>query len=196
MTARFTVIKLGGSLLETGQLHQMLRHIATLRGERIVVVPGGSVFADAVRTAQTLAGFDDRLAHRLALDAMGHMADVCTALHASFRAVATMTAFDQVIADRFVPVWKPMDIKTESAVLESWAVTSDSLALWLATALDAARVVLIKSVDPAPETSVVDLSRLGMVDEAFSSFAAKFAGTVEVLGPARWHQIAATEGVQ
>jgi aspartokinase-like uncharacterized kinase len=196
MSARFTVIKIGGSLLETGQLHQILCRIAECRVERPVVVPGGSVFADAVRAAQTLSGFEDRLAHRLALEAMGHMADVIEALHPDFRGTTTITDFDRMIAARLIPVWKPIEFAASTEVPQSWAVTSDSLALWLATMLDAAHVVLLKSIDPAPEMSVVDLSRSGMVDQAFPSFAARFSGTVEVLGPARWHHIAATEGIE
>ncbi|OZA05848.1 MAG: uridylate kinase, partial [Methylophilaceae bacterium 17-44-8] len=44
------VIKLGGSLLGTDELQQWLSCIAEYGDGRVVIVPGGGVFADTVRT--------------------------------------------------------------------------------------------------------------------------------------------------
>lgn len=63
------VLKLGGSLASSGGLAACLGALAALRGE-IVVVPGGGVFADAVRAAQPRFGFSDRAAHHMAILAM------------------------------------------------------------------------------------------------------------------------------
>src|SRR4051812_7801139 len=63
------VLKLGGSLASSGGLTACLAALGRLRGE-IVVVPGGGVFADAVRAAQPRFGFSDRAAHRMAILAM------------------------------------------------------------------------------------------------------------------------------
>ena len=73
------VVKIGGSLLGSPRLKGLVKVVTTARSARIVVVPGGGLFADAVRQAQALAGFDDRLAHRLALDAMDHLGEILAA---------------------------------------------------------------------------------------------------------------------
>jgi hypothetical protein len=52
-------------------------------------------------------------------------------------------------------------------------VTSESLAAWLASALTAQRLVLIKHCVQAPD----------LVDAAFPHFAARFGGAVVVAGP-------------
>src|SRR5437763_974004 len=64
-----TVIKLGGSHAFAPHLAHWLDAIGHCAG-RIVVVPGGGPFADAVRDAQPRMGFDDSAAHRMALLAM------------------------------------------------------------------------------------------------------------------------------
>ena len=64
------VVKLGGSLQSFPGLRDWVRLIAEQGGGRVVLVPGGGQFADAVRAAQRTAGFDDRTAHGMALFAM------------------------------------------------------------------------------------------------------------------------------
>src|SRR5262245_51683374 len=64
-----TVIKLGGSFAFSADLADWIAAIAGCAG-RVVIVPGGGPFADAVRAAQAQMGFDDCAAHRMALLAM------------------------------------------------------------------------------------------------------------------------------
>ncbi len=82
-----------------------------------------------------------------------------------------------------VPVWSPWPMLRNHGDLEaSWDVTSDSLALWLAQTLRAARVVLIKSRPPEPGAT-------DLVDRAFPRFRAAFAGIVEIAGPDDLHLV-------
>jgi aspartokinase-like uncharacterized kinase len=53
---------------------------------------------------------------------------------------------------------------------ESWDVTSDSLAAWLAAELAADALVLVKSVAVAPGSSVEELARRGVVDALLPRF--------------------------
>ena len=64
----------------------------------------------------------------------------------------------------------------------SWRLTSDSLALWLAARLGAARCYLIKSIarPKAPRLSARQLARDGVVDEAFADMLAE-TGTPTIL---------------
>jgi hypothetical protein len=61
--------------------------------------------------------------------------------------------------------------------------------------LGAEQVLLVKSVDPTRGWSLVDLAECGIVDEASPAFAARFAGTIDVLGPNRWHELTEVESL-
>jgi aspartokinase-like uncharacterized kinase len=67
-------------------------------------------------------------------------------------------------------------------IAESWDVTSDSLAAWLARRLDADKLILVKSCPvPEGEPSPEELRRLEIVDAAFPEFAARTCVTPLVL---------------
>jgi len=51
----------------------------------------------------------------------------------------------------------------------NWDVTSDSIALELARRLNAERLVLVKSCEIDPKSSVVELAEAGIVDRRFAS---------------------------
>jgi len=180
-----TVIKIGGSLCGSPRLERLLRAIADIDHVRPVIVAGGGPFADAVRQVQAVMPFDDGLAHRLALDAMGHLAEVFATRHARFVTVSIVEAVGKAHRAGRVPIWHPAELRPgHRDIPESWSITSDSLALWLATRLDAERLVLVKSVDVSPAADAVELARAGHVDDAFPGLAARFKGQVLVAGPA------------
>jgi len=64
------VVKLGGSLLGSPELPRWLDTLVQVSDGKVVIVPGGGIFADAVREAQKLAHVSDATAHHLALCAM------------------------------------------------------------------------------------------------------------------------------
>jgi aspartokinase-like uncharacterized kinase len=178
------VVKVGGSLLGSPRLDTVLGCIVGTRRSRLVVVPGGGPFADAVRAAQSRAAFDDGLAHRLALDAMSHMGEVLATRHPALVPSADLDAFPDLHGRGLVPVWSPAALRAgHPDIAESWAVTSDSLALWLAMRIDADRLVLIKSVDTQAEIDHQALTDAGIVDAAFSGFAARYRGAILLAGP-------------
>ncbi|KQT47761.1 uridylate kinase [Methylobacterium sp. Leaf456] len=176
------VVKVGGSLLSDKlRLRALLTDCTT---KNVAIVPGGGPFADAVRTAQAALGFDDALAHRLALDAMGRMAEVFCALEPQLAVAASVEAVASALAYGRCVVWDPAALKAGCPdIPESWAVTSDSLALWLATRLGADRCILEKSA-PVPVADVQALAAAGLVDAAFPRFAALYPGEITVRGPA------------
>ncbi|SFG95182.1 uridylate kinase [Methylobacterium gossipiicola] len=185
MTSHLTVVKIGGSLVsDADRLRAVLSGLAAGKDGPCVVVPGGGAFADAVRASQTALGFDDALAHRLALDAMGRMAEVFRALEPRLHRAATWEDAAAILARGGTPVWDPVALKAGSPdIPETWAVTSDSLAVWLATQWGAPRCVLVKSTDRPPGATLPDLARLGLVDAACPDFAGRYPGTIEIRGP-------------
>lgn len=180
-----TVIKIGGSLCGSARLDRLLRRLADEEGADLVLVAGGGPFADAVRQVQAAMPFDDALAHRLALDAMTHLAEVLATRHPRLVAAGDRAAVASALRQGRLPIWHPAELRAgHPDIAESWGVTSDSLALWLAIELGADRLVLVKSVDVPPEATPMSLAADGTVDTLFPEFAARFGGTIVVAGPA------------
>lgn len=117
-------------------------------------------------------GFDDSTAHRLALMAMEQYGVMLAALHRNLRPAASRAEIGRTLRDGLVPVWLPTRMVLGRAdIAESWDVTSDSLAAWLAGRLAADCLVLVKSV--AAGSTVHDLVRRGIVDPALPGFLAR-----------------------
>ena len=174
------VVKVGGSLLADGpRLRGVLARLAT--GGRCVVVPGGGRDADAVRAAQAREGFSDAEAHRRALGAMGRTAARFVAIEP--RLATSLAPWDEA-GDATTLVWDPALLRGgHPDIPETWDVTSDSLALWLAARIDAPACTLVKSADAPADRDADALSRLGLVDAAFPAFARCFRGAIVIDGP-------------
>jgi 5-(aminomethyl)-3-furanmethanol phosphate kinase len=163
------VVKLGGSVVRSGELAAWLDAIAAAP-HPIVVVPGGGALADEVRACQTRLGFGDRAAHRMALLAMDQLAWAVAGLRQGFAVGASEDELRAALDRGQVAVWAPYVLIAERTdIEESWRLTSDSLALWLAGRIGAKRCYLIKSIArKAARTSARQLARDGIVDAAFA----------------------------
>lgn len=177
------VVKLGGSLLEHPQALQRWLRIVAGGGGRLVVVPGGGPFADAVRIAQRKSGIDDRTAHRMALLAMEQYGVLLASLAPVLAPAESVGAMREALQRGRVPVWMPFRMVVDAKDIEaSWGVTSDSLAAWLAQNLGAAVLWLVKSC-AIPAQDAASLAAMGVVDAAFPRFCAAARYAVRVLGP-------------
>jgi aspartokinase-like uncharacterized kinase len=166
--ARPIVVKLGGSVVRSGELHVWLDAIAAAPPP-VVVVPGGGALADEVRDCQSRLGFGDQAAHRMALLAMDQLAWAVAGLRQGFAVGATEAELRAALDRGCVAVWAPYAlIAGRTDLEESWRLTSDSLALWLAHRLGAERCYLIKSIArKGGGASATQLARDGVVDAAF-----------------------------
>lgn len=167
------VIKLGGALLAADELRDWLAACSAPSPQvRCVVVTGGGALADEVRTLQARWHFDDRVAHELALDTMRLNARVLQALAPGLALWSTPSG-DQAPAS--LPegdcLWVPPPDFAPTELPMSWAVTSDSIALWLARRLDAQALLLVKSLAPPALRDAADagLAAQGVVDDYFST---------------------------
>ena len=170
---RLIVVKLGGSVVRSGMLNAWLDAIAASQ-QPIIVVPGGGALADEVRACQRQLGFGDAAAHRMALLAMDQLAWAVAGLKQGFEVGATEQELRAALACGSVAVWAPYALVSgRTDIEESWRLTSDSLALWLAGRIGAARCYLIKSI--ARQTArlgAAQLAREGVVDAAFPAMLA------------------------
>ncbi|ACK51325.1 aspartate/glutamate/uridylate kinase [Methylocella silvestris BL2] len=181
------VAKLGGSLAGSPQRDAWLAAlVASTR--RLVLVTGGGPFAGAVRAAQAAMGFDEAIAHRLALLAMEQYAIVIAARQDRFALAATRDDIAAALARNRIPVWLPSAMALAAAEIpQSWDMTSDSLAAWLAGELAAAQLLLIKSSNVEEPASARGLAGDGVVDPLFPHFAARSRASVFFAGPACLH---------
>jgi aspartokinase-like uncharacterized kinase len=179
------VIKLGGSLANSEELPQWLDVIATAGAGKVVLVPGGGPWADEVREAQKREGFDDQVAHRKALRAMEHYGKVLAEMRTNLVPAAGIAEIHEALCNRQIAVWMPHAmVADDSSIPESWDVTSDSLAAWLARQLNASALLLVKSLKiHGPQPGIEDLMRRGWVDPAFANFISDTHLRIVLLGP-------------
>lgn len=178
------VVKLGGSLLGTPELQAWLDMLATQSDGRVVIVPGGGVFADAVRAAQQTAGFDDVTAHHAALLAMDQYGLVLRGLQPALATAASELEISERSWQHRAIVWLPSQmVLADDDIPGNWNVTSDSLAAWLAEKIGADGLVLVKHPDTInQETSVQQLMAEGLLDAAFAGFSDRLDCPVRVVG--------------
>ena len=178
------VVKLGGSLANSGDLTQWLDVIVTAGAGKVVLVPGGGPWANEVRSAQQREGFDDRLAHRKALRAMEQYARVLASMRPTLVPVSSVARIQEILRSGQIAVWLPYAMVVEEpSIPESWEVTSDSLAAWLALRLDASGLLLVKSLQiNGPQPGIEELMRRGWVDPAFGKFASGLRLPIVLVG--------------
>jgi len=163
------VIKLGGAQARGGRLGEWLEAICAHAG-RLVIVPGGGPFADAVRATQAEIGFDDIAAHEMAMMAMSQFGRALASLRPGFEIAGSQTALRDALRRGRTPIWSPERMALAAGLRASWDLTSDSLAVWLAGQLDAERLILVKH---GPPGSAAELVRGGVVDPLFPAYLAK-----------------------
>ncbi len=176
---RPVIVKLGGSVVRAPELSSWLDAIVAAR-RPIVVVAGGGALADEVRACQAELGFGDPAAHR-----MDQLAWAIAGLRSGFVVGATEAELGAALGRGLVGVWAPYQLIAERTdIEESWRITSDSLALWLARRLGARRCYLIKSIarKPQKQVSAAQLARDCVVDAAFPAMLKEGGVSAVLLG--------------
>ncbi len=177
------VVKIGGSLVETGRLAGALDMIAAAT-RAVVVVPGGGAFADKVRDLQRALKFADAAAHRMAMLGMRQMADFYISMRDEFAVADSLDAIAATLASGKTPVWDPRHMAAEDETIPAnWTATSDALAARLAERHGGAPLVLIKSIDVDEAATAADLAADGIVDQAFPVIVARARLNWRVVGP-------------
>jgi aspartokinase-like uncharacterized kinase len=156
-------VKLGGSLLaDTQQLDTVLQTIALVSRERaLLVVPGGGPFADAVREVDRRIGLPDTAAHWMAVLAMDQYGHVVVSRLRGSVLVSVPREVTAALESNLLPVLAPSRwLREVDPLPHSWDVTSDSISAWVAGALGAAHLVVVK---PHADT----VHGVGLVDRYF-----------------------------
>jgi hypothetical protein len=144
-----TIVKVGGSLGKGPGLVPLMKTLVKL-GTRhdILVIPGGGLFADAIRDYDRRYGLDSRAAHWMAILAMDQFAHLISSLVPKTCLIRNLKDAQRAREKKLLPVLLTYDLLWEKDDLpNSWDLTSDSIAAWVAIGAKSCRLVLLKSVD-------------------------------------------------
>jgi len=154
-----TVVKIGGGLLaHEGSLDTVLNVLADVaRDEPLLIIPGGGPFADAVRDQDARLTLTDDAAHWMAVLAMDQYAHLIVSRMPGAVLVTDATEMSTALASRRIPVLAPYAwLRRADPLPHSWEVTSDSIAAWIAHAIAASRLVLVKPPGAESRPDIVD----------------------------------------
>jgi len=141
------VVKLGGGLLANAEhFNAALAAIgAAAHARRLLIVPGGGPFADAVRDVDRRLQLPDDAAHWMAVLAMDQHAHLIVSRLPGSELVENLRDIATALRAGRVPILAPSRWLREADPLpHTWDVTSDSIAAWVAGAVGARRLVLVK----------------------------------------------------
>jgi aspartokinase-like uncharacterized kinase len=171
--APLRVIKLGGSLLAWPGLKEAFRQWrATLPPARDLLLIGGGGAADWVRDIDRVHTLGDDAAHRLAIQSMLLNAEIAAQLWPEARWCSELREVQATHGPALLLLspWPALSDDEQrrygSPLPHSWEVTSDSIAAWLAVALHADELVLLKSTWPEND-DLPAAAESGYVDRHF-----------------------------
>ena len=148
--AVLTVVKVGGGL-GRGAGDEALRALCRILGELgerhpLLVVPGGAGFTDAVRDHDRRFGLRATTSHRMAILGMEQFGRLLSDLIPGAASCADLARACAISGTGRAVVLLPAGLPLDG-LPESWEVTSDSIAAWVAGQAGAERLVLVKGVD-------------------------------------------------
>jgi 5-(aminomethyl)-3-furanmethanol phosphate kinase len=144
------VVKVGGSLAEEPELLIGLCAKLSLLAEkyRLAVVPGGGRFADVVRDSDERFNLSSSVSHRMAILGMDQFGMLLAQITPNSCATYLLSDAKQLSETEAVPIFLPSRLMfKEDPLKNSWDVTSDSIAAYVAGRLQAAKLVLVTDVD-------------------------------------------------
>ncbi|MDA9690205.1 hypothetical protein N9V13_07350 [Betaproteobacteria bacterium] len=173
------LIKLGGSLLNSGFMKIWIKFITDHLKGRAIIVPGGGLFADHIRSVQKNYKLEDDIAHDMALYSMSQMGLLISSIErTSLHFCNTKNEIGRVLEENKVPIIGTVDFlkKRIGSPNKNWSITSDSIALLISEELQLNNLIIVKSrlcsfIDSKialNQTEVNKLVSLGILDASFS----------------------------
>jgi aspartokinase-like uncharacterized kinase len=166
-------------LLTLPDLARQIESVVSQRKQaRIALVVGGGPAVDLVREWDRSHALGEEISHELAIRAMRLNADFVARLLPNTSIVENEAALAAAWSSHALPLlaadaWlSRAECDGRSTVPHTWDATSDSIAAWFATELQAAELVLLKSVD-RPAGDANSAARDGLVDPCFPAAAAQ-----------------------
>jgi len=143
------VLKVGGSLLEhPAELKALCIILSSLAKKyKMLIIPGGGIFADIVRKLDGGWGLSNMVAHKMAILAMDQIGLFLSNMIPSSQVCYSLEDIQRAESG-LLPILLPSQyIFREDPLEHSWDVTSDSIAAYIAGVLNAEKIVLITDVN-------------------------------------------------
>ena len=145
-----TVVKVGGSLsLYPEKLRTLCSKISEISKEqKLIVVPGGGEFADVVRCFDKSFHLSCSTSHGMAILGMDQYGMLLSDLIPNSITTHKFEEMECFLDLNKLPIFLPSNLLIREDPLEnSWAVTSDSIAVYIAGRLQVTKVLLVTDVD-------------------------------------------------
>jgi len=145
-----TVVKIGGSLaLYPERLRALcVKLVEVSHKHKLLILPGGGEFADTVRDLDKRFNLSPKSTHRMAILGMDQYGYLLSDLMPGSHTPNKFEDAQKLLLQDKLPVFLPSNFLFEDTSLEnSWHVTSDSIAIYIAGKLQAEKVILLKDVD-------------------------------------------------
>jgi aspartokinase-like uncharacterized kinase len=155
-------IKIGGSLSSyPDELRSLMNVLDTLsKSFQLLIIPGGGPFANIVREISRQYNLSETVAHWMAIQAMNQFGFFLSNLSENAVTTSYIDIAKESAATYKLAIILPFQILYEQDPLEhSWDVTSDSIAAYIASLVNAESLILLKDVegifkhDPKQEAS-------------------------------------------
>jgi aspartokinase-like uncharacterized kinase len=144
------VIKVGGSLAEDPERLRALCHKLSELAKKyaLIVVPGGGKFADAVREYDRRFALSSNASHKMAILGMDQFGLLLSSIMPNSHVFRQLKNAKERSEAKAVPILLPSHLMfQEDPLVNSWDVTSDSIAAYVAGRVNAEKVVLVTDVD-------------------------------------------------
>lgn len=145
-----TLIKIGGSLANTPKiLIKLCEEIERIgKTHELVIIPGGSKFADVARIMDKDFNLSDIIAHKIAILGMDQFGYVLNNLIKNSYVIHQLDKIEKINKLKNIPVFLPSRFFFEKNPLENtWKITSDSISIYIAKQLKIHRVIITTNVD-------------------------------------------------
>lgn len=164
-----TIIKLGGSLFDFPDLSKrLLQFLDRHQFENPLIIPGGGKFADEVRKLDQRNNLGNALSHELGIRTLAISSRFVSGLSEKFYLATPndLLAINKTLGK--YPIADVSEFVLECCPLpNSWDVTSDSIAAWLASLHPDSNLVLLKSLPLPVGLSLTQAAGLNLVDAEF-----------------------------
>jgi aspartokinase-like uncharacterized kinase len=144
------IVKVGGSLAsDPEKLRALCAKLSEVsKKHKLIVVPGGGEFADAVRNLDKRFNLSSAVTHRMAILGMDQYGFLLSDLLPHSFVFNQLENAQRILDLGKLPVFLPSNfLFSEDPLENSWDVTSDSIAVYIAGQLHASRVVLVTDVN-------------------------------------------------
>ncbi len=157
------IVKIGGSWLKNPKLPVLINSLQKFSKQKIVLVVGGGVFAETVRSVYTSIKMKQETGHILAMKATEIFAYYLKSINPNISITFKISNFFV----KKLNLWLPTEILSYEAKFEkNWESTSDSIATWLYSNTKSKGVIFIKSLSFLNEEKLKlkDLQKKNIMD--------------------------------